>query len=171
MTLTEIMDTIISSSKEDWHSITCWGAMSGPSYRDKFEFYYKYEESPNVLHAVSHGMVASYKPDLSITLAWGLTANNDFREPWANKFPDPKASSHYADIFFNNALVYRVPYVVVDGGRAKLPIPKSPTDLLIPSAYSALIELLDEIETYTSQYDQYFSLAGFKTIDSVWPEL
>ncbi len=171
MTLTEIMDTIISSSKEDWHKMACWGGGSGPSYRDKFEFYYHYEGQPNVLHSVSHGMVASYKPDLSITLAWGLTANDNFKEPWANKFPDPKASSHHADIFFNNALVYRELYVVVDGGRAKLPVPKSREELIVPKGYSSFVKLLDEIDTYISQYDQYFSQEGFKTSDNVWPEL
>ena len=171
MTLSELIDTIVSSSKEEWHSMACWGAMSGPSYRDKLEFYYHYEGQPNVLHSVSHGMVASYKPDLSITLAWGLTANDDFKEPWANKFPDPKASSHYADIFFNNALVYRELYVVVDGGRAKLPIPEITKELLIPQKYSSFIKLLDNIDTYISDYDRYFAQAGFKTANLEWPRI
>ena len=171
MTLAELMDRIINSSKEDWNSIACWGAGSGPSYRNKFEFYSTYEGEQAVLHCVPYGMAASYKPDLSITLAWGLTVNEDFREPWANKFPDPKASSHYVDVFFNNALVYRELYVVVDGGRTKLPIPRKPKELLVPRNYYSFIKLLDEIDTYLSSYESYFKQAGFEITNTQWPEL
>ena len=135
MTLRELLHTIISSSRSDWNTIVCWGTHSGPSYRDQFEFYQIYEGQHNVLHSDSHGMVASYKPDLSITMAWGLTANRNFDETWATNFPDPNASSHHVDVFFNNALVYRDLFVSVDGGRAKLPLPLRRNELVVPRGY------------------------------------
>lgn len=168
MTLKELLKKIVSSSKEKWNSIACCGASSGPSYHNKFEFYYTYEEQANVLFSDSHGMVASYKPDVSITLSWGLTVNDDFKEEWANKFSDPKASSHYVDVFFNNSLVYRDLYIVVDGGRAKLPLPRSRTELFVPRDYYLFIKLLDEIDGYISDYDRYFKGAGLNIIEDEW---
>ena len=115
-------------------------------------------------------MVAAYKPDVSITLAWGLELNNNFREEWANKFHDPRASSHYVDIFFNNALVHREIYVIVDGGRAKLPLPNlKDGELQVPRGYHDLVKLLDKIDTYHSQYDGYFERANLKKIEIDWP--
>jgi hypothetical protein len=35
---------------------------------------------------------------VSITLAFGLHRCDDFREAWANKFPNPHASSSYPPI-------------------------------------------------------------------------
>ena len=50
-----------------------------------------------------------------------MTINDNFLEPWANGFPDPRARGNIADVFYNSALVLREHYVVVDGGRAYLP--------------------------------------------------
>ena len=126
MTLDELITLVTSSTPEDWHTTVCWGADSGPSYRDHLNFYQVYDGQPNVLFAKAHSLVACYKPDLSVTMAWGLDAITDFEEPWANKFPDPKAASHHIDLFYNNALVFRTEYVSVDGGRAKLATARKP---------------------------------------------
>jgi hypothetical protein len=170
MTLKELLDAIISSSKTDWNTIVCWGAQSGPSYHNQFEFFEVYNGQKNVLHSNSHGMVASYKPDVSVTIAWGLVASKDFNEPWATNFPDSHASSHHVDVFFNNALVYRDLYVSVDGGRAKLPLPRRRDDLVVPRGYYTFIKLLDGMEGYISDYERYFKRAGLRIIDAEWPE-
>jgi hypothetical protein len=170
MTFDELINLVTSSDPEDWHTTVCWGADSGPSYRDHFNFFQVYDGQPNVLFAEAHSLVACYKPDLSVTLAWGLDAIRDFKEPWANGFADPKAASHYVDIFYNNALVFRTVYVSVDGGRAYLPLPESRDALSVPRAYNALIRLIDHIGgTRISEYDTYFKRAGFHVVDAVWP--
>jgi hypothetical protein len=166
MTLAELLKTIASSSKEEWHYIGCWGSGAGPSYRSSFSFYEVYNGHPAVLHADAHGSVAIYKPNVSITIAFGLTANDHFREGWANQFPDTRASSHYVDVFFNNALVYRDLYVNVDGGRAKLPLPDSRDKLFVSKSYNSFIRLIDNLEGYISEYDQYRERAGFQVTDN-----
>jgi hypothetical protein len=167
MTLDELIILVTSSDPEDWHTTVCWGADSGPSYRDHFNFYRVYDGQSNVLFAKAHSLVACYKPDISVTMAWGLDAMTDLEVPWAKKFPDPKAASHYIDLFYNNALVFRTEYVSVDGGRANLPLPD---ELSVPRAYNALIRLVDHIGvTRISEYDTYFRRAGFQVVEGAWP--
>src|SRR5258706_10531254 len=117
-------------------------------------------------------------PDISITLAFGLEALADFKEEWANKFPDPHASSSYVDVFYNSALVYRDIYVSVDGGRAKLPLPNRKFDkstdkviaLEVPKGRHDFIRLINSLGGAISQFDEYFARADFKIVDEPWPE-
>jgi len=90
-------------------------------------------------------------------MAFGLTVNDDFKEKWANSFPDPQASSHILDLFMSNTLVDRIVYVVVDGGRAKLPIPKSTTDLSVTQKEYELFKLIDGMESGHGNFDEYFN--------------
>ena len=58
MTLQELIEKVVTSDREDWHKITCWGANSGPSYRDHLQFYNIWEGERGVLNAESHRRVA-----------------------------------------------------------------------------------------------------------------
>jgi hypothetical protein len=49
--------------------------------------------------------------------------NDNFQEKWANSHPDAHAESYYFHIYYGASLVRSVILVVVDGGRALLPIP------------------------------------------------
>jgi hypothetical protein len=125
----------------------------------------------------SHGEVAVYIPDASITMAWGLDIKPDFKENWTNRFPDPKASSHWADLFFNNALVFRCGYVVIDGARGFLPIPHPRMDAAgaiaaweVPEAKCRFVRLLDSIRGSVSEFDYHFKQAGLSIIDEAWPK-
>ena len=137
----EILNKIISSSPSDWDEKS-------------------YSDHPYV----GHPKIAFYKPDTSVVLAWGFEVDNDFKAPWANKFPEPKAWSRYADVFFNNILLERFLYVEVDGGRAMLPLVGSlKTKLITYYEYFCLIKLLDQIKFGTgSQYESYFKRAGLE---------
>ena len=115
MHLRELIRIIAQSDPSEWHHIACWGAHAGPSYRDRFLFREVHNESPGFLLHEAHSSAAVYIPDISITMAFGLGANEDFKEEWANQFPDEKASSSFVDVFYNAALVYRAVYVTVDG--------------------------------------------------------
>jgi len=176
MTFEQVLETVASSEVENWWTDSCWGANSGPSYRDHFESWELYEGVKHILKVKSHSNVATYKPDVSITIAWGLESLDNFREEWANKFPNPRASSSFIDIFYNGALVFRDIYVEVDGGRARLPLPtikwddkqKKITELTVPLRRYRLIGLVDSLD-HVSQYDSYFQQAGFKVVDTEWP--
>ena len=177
MTLQEILNIITASEPDQWNSIACWGASSGPSYRYQIVDFEVYEGQKNVLRTKDHSIVAAFTPDVSITMAWGLGCNEDFKEVWANKFPDPRASSHYVDIFYNGAMVFRDLYVSVDGGRAKLPLPERKIDddgkvlsLEVPVGEHKLIRLVDSLGGYISQFDSYFKRAEFSLSNKDWSE-
>ena len=177
MRLNEVMDKVIGSQRRDWHKITCWGAGSGPSYRNNFTFYETSEGPEGVLHESSHSNVAVYIPDVSITLAFGLDADEEFKGEWVNKFTDSDASSSYVDVFYNNALVFRDLYVTVDGGRAILPLPTQKFDdakkkviaLEVPQRRHDFIRLVQSLEGSVSDFDNYFEEADFKRINAPWP--
>jgi hypothetical protein len=176
MTLIDIIDVITRSDTKEWNHISCWGAFSAPSYRDKFEFYETFNGSENVLHHDAHSDTAAYKDDLSITIAWGLVCNEEFVEDWANNNPASNASSHFLDVFYNGALVFRTVYVVVDGGRCSLPVLRKTYDkqtnkvisLSAPRGYYKLISLLDAFGKISS-FDSYWSQAGAVITDEQWP--
>jgi hypothetical protein len=176
MTFEEVIETITTSEPDEWWSEACWGANSGPSYHYQPEFWELIDGDTNVLKVNAHSNVAAYKLDVSITMAWGLKLLDNFKEEWANKFPDPSASSRYLDIFYNNALIFREVYVTVDCGRAKLPLPDRKWDekkekivaLNVPTRRCRLIKLVDSLE-YISQFDDYFKRAGFTVVDEDWP--
>jgi hypothetical protein len=160
-TLPALIDRIVMSQPSDWNVIG-----GRPSYSD--EFHQLQSGNRKWLEIRSHYTVAAFMPDVSITLAWGLPVVDDFREPWANTFPNPHASSHFLDVFYNGALVFRALYVNVDGGRASLPLPLKHYGGAVPLRYSAFISLLDRLDR-SSQFPSYFERAGLKSVDAEWP--
>ena len=129
MNLEQLLETIVSSSRDDWHTI------AGPGV-------------DTVQSGSGHSSFAAYIPDVAITLAWGLHCNDDFQEPWANHFPDPHAASEFVDVLYNGAHAYRDSYVSVDGHRSLLPIPDITEDGALEVSYRChrLVRLLDSLE-------------------------
>jgi hypothetical protein len=177
MTLDEYLEVVAHSGPNDWNTITAWGANSGPSYRDQFspgEYDGQYQ-----LQHHEHSMRAAYKPNLGITIAWGLDRTshrpNEFSEPWHQDFPDSGASAHFVDFFYNGDLVHREVYVDVDGGRANLPLPhrdfdSETGDRPTVTAYwitrwqYEFFKTLDQLER-SSDFDSYLQRAGFEVRD------
>ena len=69
-------------------------------------------------------VIAVYKedPDLRIEHEHSppYQHSDDFREKWANKFPDRHATSYYYDLYFGTTRLKRIILVHVDGGRTIL---------------------------------------------------
>lgn len=165
MRLDNIMKTIVQSEQRDWHVI------GRPTYRDTLETGGD-GKGQSWIEVTSHSSVATFIPDASITMAWGLRENDDFREEWANAFTDPRASSSWADVFYSNALVYRAMYVAVDGGRCYLPVPddrNAPGP--VPTDYARFVHLLDRLSGRQSDdFDSFFNRAGLvRMADRPWP--
>ncbi len=162
MDFNSFIQLIAKSTVTDWNVITCWGAGAGPSYKSRFEFNNLSAVSvPGFLKEESHSMYACFKDEISISLAFGLEENGCFIAPWTTNFCNSSASSKYLDLFFSGALVHRISYVGVDGGRAKLPIPLPSAPLSVDANESALIRLIDRFESLDGNYDDYFRRAGF----------
>lgn len=165
MTLDELLTTCAQSSTDDWNTITCWGARSGPSYLDQFipsEFRGVYR-----LEHRTHAQRSAYRPHLSINIGWGLDPDEewgghkrDLRSDYFDHFDDSGWSMNYCDFFYNGNLVAREGYAVVDGGRAILPLPNH--EGFVTQWEHDWFRVLDGIGLYVSDYDSYFHRSGLR---------
>lgn len=174
MTFDELLETFISSHKQEWHCMASWGHGSGPSYRDQFIFSQMYEGESNVLEHREHSNMASYKPNLSITIAWGIQVgdkDDNVDRDWATNNPDKDGGkSNYLDFFYNNALVFRTSYCTVDGGRCEIPFPTydESGDIYVPKQYHDLIKKFSEIVNGANIFDDYFKRTGISIREVEW---
>lgn len=165
------MTAIIMSSPEDWNYIG-----ESPTFHNNVTGPDDPEDEPQANRVASHHSTAAYIPDVSITLAWGMVWRENFKEPWVERFPDHQASGEWLDVFFNNALVFRTSYVLVDGGRTLLPLPQYTRDntLHVTGGACTLIQLIDALSNVErSSSDTYKSdvkRAGIRIVDKLWPD-
>ncbi|MBE7522096.1 MAG: hypothetical protein HS109_06895 [Burkholderiales bacterium] len=99
-------------------------------------------------------------PRLRVTVHYderGVHQDN-FQEPWANKFPDPKAVSYWVELTYDRALIDRRVLVSVDGGRAMLPMPATRVDLHVSKIHYRIAEILDGRSTLP----EYFARAELR---------
>ena len=178
MTFDDYFSLILDSEPKDWEHTGCWGSGSGPSYKNMFTMWGSGGNKRTNIDIESHSAIATFKKDLNISLAWGITVNDDFQEDWANSNADPKASSHLIDFFFGSTLVTRQYYVSVDGGRAMLPIPKiewdeatkKPRSLSISESEDKFFTLFNRInKAVILEYEKYREGADFQIVSRKWP--
>jgi hypothetical protein len=164
MDLRELLALIIKSSREDWNLI------AGETFHSQFGI----EGPPPTLHAYSHHSVAVYIPNVSISMEWGITWRERYEAEWVITFPDPHATGIYLDIFFNHALVDRVPFVSVDGGNIKLPLPNNDVDLEVEKCACDLIKIIDRMGLAPrpdhNAYEADLRRAGFTVVNKEWPK-
>lgn len=116
MKFADLINIFLGSSIQDWHSIA-----HGPLFKDRIA-----DGKTN-----SYDFLAVYEPDISITLAWGLSkfsnpAQNIVTEEWVTRFGGSlKSTLHYVDLFYNNALVFRSSYILVADARYMVPEPST----------------------------------------------
>lgn len=135
MNLNTIRQTIIDSSREDWNKITCWGYGSGPIYH--YGLSSEHSDDHGIQTEVrSHAVLAVLIEDVDISIAWGYDPDEslwnlhrggqrfDFSD-FLPTFPDEDVSRMYVDIFYRGQLVDRELFVVADGGRYYVPIPRT----------------------------------------------
>lgn len=178
MNLIEYKNEILNTSQDDWTVIYCWGYGSGPSYLNRFIVSTKGGGEFENLEVNSFSVVASLKRNLSISIAWGFTNNDDFKEPWANNFPHSHATSDIVDFFYNGVVVFRDILVSVDGGKCNLPLPDQVFDSAkhevvgyeVPSEKYDFFKILDQLEGRYSNYDRYFDRTGFVIVNKPWME-
>lgn len=132
MDLHTIRQKIIDTTPGDWNKITGWGYGAGPIYH--YGFYTECDEHGLETEAKGHANVAVLLEDVDISIAWGLDpdewssggGHRDF--DFSNFLPtflDKSTSRMYADVFYRGSLVDRQLFVVADGGRYYVPIPRT----------------------------------------------
>jgi hypothetical protein len=131
--LNTIRQKIIDSARDEWHKITCWGWGSGPPYR--YALLSERGEYGIETEARGHANIAVLIDDVDISIAWGYDPDESLLSPslgpglnfsdFLPLFPDESVSRMYADVFYRGALVDRELFVVADGGRYYVPIPRT----------------------------------------------
>lgn len=101
-------------------------------------------------------------PNLRIVHSYGDDGiqNSDFQEPWANKYPHPKATGYFYGVYYGTALLEQVILVMVDGGRADLPLPDRSTLMTDEFTY-AIARIKDGMNTL----EKYMQWAGISVAD------
>ena len=96
-------------------------------------------------------------PRLRIRVRWDNEGkhNDNFQGKWANKYPDPNASSFWYDLSNDGALIERFILVSVDGARAELPLPDINSLEVKPLTYK-IAQIFDELNTL----DEYMRRSG-----------
>lgn len=170
MDLRSLLDTVASTPPDGWHrvpDVTPPVAMMTAFGETKYGGDERY-----TLEAYSHHELAVLIADPSISIAWGMKADDDLEFEF--RFADNKKHSVYADVLLTGALVHREPVLVIDGGRAYLPFPrtiwveKSEHDPMdgesIGNAVTewehAFVRLVDVLRG-AKEFDKYFERAGF----------
>ncbi len=135
MSFEEIMDFVERSDpKADWQSV---------SITNKEEVFCLRDTKLRIVHHTGDEGVQ----------------NEDFQEPWANKFPDPKATGFWYDVEYDGGCLRRMLIVAVDGYRAYLPCPKV-TEMTVSKLQDAVGRI---IATDQQRYAEYKERAGIKT--------
>lgn len=173
MNLKEYEELMVNTSERDWTKISCWGAGSGPSYLNRFDVWQSGSGDFKNIEIDSHAEYMSLRKDLLVSVAWGLSHNDEFKEDWANNFPDPHATSSFIDFFYSGVLVYRDIYVSVDGGRCYIPLPKIIRNKETFKIEKIFItknryEFFKIINGNDSEYDSYLRDAHIEVVDGEW---
>ena len=157
MQLSAVRDLIIKSTTDAWHRIE-----DGPSYLG-------WHVDDGTARYEFHHDVAVYRDDVNLRMAWGLSINPtgpEYHAPWAKVFTDSRVMPVFADVLWRGALVDRVRLLDVDGGRARLPEPRThrdgdgKTQQQVTPWETGIARLIHSFSS-GEDYDTYLSQAGF----------
>ena len=167
MTLDAVLHILIHSDASDWCRIPCGEPGGGPSY------YYRIEDAnwdgTNVQITGTHTSVATYRQDLSITMAWGMKAGQN---PNRDKAESPSSlgsrsdECYLLDLFYSGSLVFRTSYCEGGEGACKLPLPD--VDRHVPQRYADVIRKLNELEG-DNGFESSLKKSGTTVVDAPWP--
>lgn len=163
VTLDELQKTIMDSDSTDWKRILAMG----PTYRDRFASWTGPGDQAGIDHD-SHPEIAVYRPDIDLTIAFGLPESGTSMSvsfDWSENFPDSEISEiSIADIFWRGSLVDRVNFVYVDGGRGILPLGGGHQGLRITQYGRAVAYLLDRV-TERDEFHRYYDSVPYELQD------
>ena len=94
--------------------------------------------------------------------------DRQFQEPWANKHPDPKATSYWCYLYYDSALIDRYVLVSVDGGRALIPLPRQRIENEIYFSGITKLEFqIGKIHDYLETLDEYMERCNLTVVKEV----
>lgn len=163
MTLDELHTVVADSTASEWHRIL----KIGPTYRDRFGACSGPGDTSGLDHD-SHAEVAVYRPDIDLTIAYGMAESQhdrDLKFKWSENFPDSAIREiSLVDFFWRGSLVDRLNYVHIDGARGILPFGGGHQGLRITQYELVVARLLSDIGDYR-EFDRYYSSVPFELQD------
>jgi hypothetical protein len=81
--------------------------------------------------------------------------NEDYKDEWANRHPDPHAAGYWYDLYYDGNLIERFILVSVDGGRANLSPPNWQTGKIDMMGYKVA-----QIHDLLGMLDEYIKRSG-----------
>ncbi|WP_160064338.1 hypothetical protein [Psychromonas sp. L1A2] len=85
----------------------------------------------------------------------------DFREPWANCYLHPHATSYWHELYYDGAFIHRTILISVDDGKSLLPAPDIDSGMVRDFEYSVA-----KIHDVLNNVDSYLEKSGLHRIDS-----
>lgn len=172
MEMHKIREMLTDSTSDAWHTITCWGAGSGPAY------HYGWVETSEGLRPEPHGMVAIFQPDVRLTIAWGAEQDPEDGDhtrrrtfDWNHFTSDDPVVGLWVDVFWGGELVDRRLMYAVDGARGLIPFPDrtlhpedGPADNRVSRFAYEFGFLVHSFEHHPEDYDRYLETAGFTVV-------
>ena len=165
MELREILATVAASKVADWE------IMFRPTYRHRFKEVLKEDGEREELLIDEHVVAFSFKPNIAVTMAFGMVEQSAFDLPDHHPYFMENARSLFLDIFSNGRLTHRETIISVDRQRCLLPLPRSwDNPMKVSAAQFSLVRLVHALAGPPTDYDEYFTNSGMVQDDSVpWP--
>ncbi|MEQ8394109.1 hypothetical protein [Thalassobaculum sp.] len=164
MNLRDLLETIAGSAVEDWT------ILFRPTFRHRIVEIAGAEGSRDRLDSDEHLVAFSYKPDLALSMAYGMVEQGSYVLPDGHPFAQENARTRYLDIFIEGRLSFREIVVSVDRNRCLLPMPRDwNAPVSIPTTQYSLVRLIHALAGPPTDYDAYFEQAGMQRVDASWP--
>jgi|GEM_PF-726956 len=165
MQLREILATVAASKAGDWE------ILFRPTMRHRFTEVMNDEGKREKLLVDEHLVAFSYRPDIAVTMAYGLVDQAAFELPAGHPFAQENARTLLLDIFHDGQLIHRETLVSVDRQRCLLPLPSGwEPPINIATAQFSLVRLVHALAGPPTDYESYFKESGMVRSDRVpWP--
>jgi hypothetical protein len=165
MQLRELLATVASSKVSDWEVIF------RPTLRHRITELQTAEGERERLMVDEHLVSFCFKPNVALTMAYGLVEKASVELPVDHPFAKENARTLLLDIFLDGQMVHREMVLSVDRQRCLLPLPRTwDPPVSIPTAQFSLIRLLHALAGPPTDFGAYFEASGMvRSDDQPWP--
>lgn len=164
MNLRDLLGVVAGSGVADWT------ILFRPTYRHRIVETIKPDGSRDRLQSDEHMVAFCYRPNIAVTMAYGLVEQGAYELPRGNPFALENARTRYLDIFLEGRLAHREIVVAVDRQRCLLPMPRDwNPPIAIPAMQYSLVRLIHDLAGPPTDYDEYFTNAGMQQSQTPWP--
>lgn len=105
----------------------------------------------------SENSTMTYKKDLNLRIKKEEATIENYSLTW-HKFPNPITTGENYSIYYCNSLVYQVLLISVDETRAIIPLPITPTNLIVSKLDANLARIVDLYD----DTDEYMKMTKYK---------